>query len=106
MLSKEKFIEYMNFIKKMNESENRIQEVLQKEITDFRGGFLYSNYEFMYVKLLKEIMDDKNDWIEYFLYDLDFGAKWETGSVVEMDGTEMPLGTVENLYDLLIKYKN
>ena len=106
MISKENFIEYMNFIKKMNDSENRIYDVLSEEITDFQGGFLYSKYETMFVRLLREVMNDENDWIDYFLYDLDFGRAWKEGAITEADGTDIMLSTPEDLWNLLTNSKN
>ena len=106
MIGKENFIKYINFIKKMNDSENRIHDVLSEEITDFRGGFLYCKYEGMFVNLLREVMNDENDWIDYFLYDLDFGRTWKEGAITDVDGTDIALSTPEDLWNLLTNSKN
>lgn len=52
--------------------------------------------------LLKHIFNDKNDWIEYWMWELDFGEKWHKGTVTEMDGTDIPLQTTRDLYKLLL----
>ena len=58
--------------------------------------------------IIIEAMDDKEtDWIEYYIYELDWGER-NTGEdplkVYEKDGeTEIPLSTLEDLYNVLIK---
>lgn len=104
MLNKKSFVEYINFIKKMQDSEMRIYHVLREEITDF-DGFIYSKYETKFVDLLAEVMDDKDEWISYFIYELDFGQNWKEGTVTEKDGTDIRLQTPEDLYILLTENK-
>jgi hypothetical protein len=42
------------------------------------------------------------DWISYYCYELDFGRKHELGDVT-FNGESIPLGTPEELYDMLFK---
>ena len=49
-------------------------------------------------------MQDKNEWISYFVYELDFGKDYEYGSVTqEIDGQicNVDISTPEKLYNLL-----
>ena len=104
MLNKKSFIEYINFIKKMQDSEMRIYHFLSEEITDF-SGFIYSKYESKFVDLLAEAMGDKGEWIAYFIYELNFGENWKEGTVTEKDGTDIRLQTPEDLYIFLTENK-
>ena len=54
---------------------------------------------------LEKMFCDDTDlgWIEYFVYDLDFGTKYEDGMIKDTDGNIIKLSTVEDLYNLLIK---
>lgn len=55
------------------------------------------------VNLLSFIMnDEEEEWISYWVFELDCGKKYEPGMVRDADGTEIPLATIEDLYNLLI----
>lgn len=45
--------------------------------------------------------DDEDDWIGYYCWELDMGKNWKPGMVTK-DGKDIPLGTVRDLYELLI----
>jgi len=52
--------------------------------------------------LLEKVMSDTDShWIEYFVYDLDFGSKWRAG-MITYHGNDIPLGTIRDLWNLLI----
>lgn len=55
------------------------------------------------VKLLSYIFKDQDKWIEYWVYERDFGRDWYDGCAHEADGTNIDLSTVRKLYDFLIK---
>lgn len=44
---------------------------------------------------------DKDEWIEYFCFELNFGKKWEPGLIRDDNGLDIVLQTPEDLYDLL-----
>lgn len=41
--------------------------------------------------------------IEYFVYELDFGKKYKDGMIKDGEGNYIKMGTVAELYDVLIK---
>lgn len=45
--------------------------------------------------------EDKEEWISYFCFDLDFGKKWKSGTITAKDGTDIKLENIEDLYNLL-----
>lgn len=53
------------------------------------------------VRLLENIMQDKGEWISYWVFELDFGRKYKDGTVTEADGSIIKLKTVEDLYNYL-----
>ena len=61
----------------------------------------YLKWETFLCKMLKELTNDKSDWIEYYCWELDFGSKYKPGSIKDVDGTNIPLKTVEDLWDML-----
>ena len=111
MISKDLFVETINFIKERNEFEKKFNSMLTEEYGDciFFPSERWLN---KVVQLLSAGFDyeDKiiSDWIYYFIFELDFGEKWKEGCVTEtriVDGkdvdVDVPLGTPENLYDML-----
>ena len=54
----------------------------------------------------QEGVKDKDEWIDYFCFELDFGKKWKEGVITEKDGTDIILKTPEDLYNLLEKQIN
>ena len=55
--------------------------------------------------LEKMFGDDKEAMsnIEYFVYELDFGKKYQDGMIKDGEGNYIKMGTVANLYDVLMK---
>jgi hypothetical protein len=101
-ISKELFIETINFIKERNDAQNKIDKLFRKEFTD--GLFWpYCRYETQIVKVLEEIMGDKeNQWISYYCWEKDYGRDERLGYPTNKDGKVIPLATPEDLWNLLI----
>lgn len=113
MISKDLFVETINFIKERNEFEIKLNDMLTEEYNDC---IFYPSDKWLnkVVQLLSAGFDYEeeviSDWIYYFMFELDFGEKWKDGCVTEIknvDGKEVeidiPLGTPEDLYDMLFK---
>lgn len=76
-----------------------------KDIASFELPTLESDL----IELLGIIFDDENDWIGYWVYELECGARYEDGCVVSTSGgqkTDIKLKTVEDLWNLLISDEN
>lgn len=53
--------------------------------------------------ILKCVMhDEENGWIDYWIWELDWGRRWAPGTVLD-HGIDAPLATSEQLYNFLIK---
>lgn len=95
----EKFKKYMNAVKKDYDYMDQASDILNSD-------FLYENLSgASYVlDILSDIFHDgENDYIGYFCFELDWGKNYEPGDVVTKDGEIIPLGTLEDLYALLVK---
>ena len=56
------------------------------------------------INLLEYIFDDEETrWISYFIFDLEYGEKYEDGMVTEEDGSIVKLATIKDLYDMLMQ---
>lgn len=105
MLSKKDFNDVMSFIQERQKIEFKINEIFSEEFFDC-SFFPYSKYEAMMIKLLSIIMEDESGWISYFIYELEFGEKYEDGDITatDKDGKEViiPMKTIDDLYQVLI----
>ena len=94
----EKFKKYMNAVKKDYDYMDQVSDVLNSD-------FLYENLSgASYVlDILSDIFHDgEHDNIGYFVFELNWGKDYEPGDVVTKDGEIIPLGTLEDLYALLV----
>lgn len=97
MLTFEEFEKYIKTIKKYSESDNKLGKILKSE------SFITYSYDAVnaITKLLEYAMNDsKNQWIEYWLWELDFG-KENYRMKIEENGVEIPLTTIRDLYNML-----
>ena len=102
MISKELFVETINFMKERNDAIDRINRELSVEFED-STFYPYFRYEEMLVKVLEATMHDEGDWIRYFLYEGNYGEDLKPDSVSEADGTPIDITTSEKLYGFLVK---
>lgn len=100
MLSKELFIETIDFIRERNDKEQEIQKLFREEFTD-AIFWPYCKYEDRLLKVLTEVMhDQENEWISYYCYEKDYGRD-DKLEVFDKDKNQIPLKTAEDLYNLL-----
>lgn len=97
---KELFLKLIHGIQRQYSFFDAINTVLAEYGSD--GYILPSDQDYLLIYLLEHIFhDDENQWITYFLFDLDFGSKYKDGSVM-MEDRMVPLRTPEDLYALLM----
>lgn len=97
MLSFEKFDRIINSIEK--------KDLELEVICDALGGCdkLYQTAMFEEVlELLGHIFEDKDEWIDYWVWELNYGEKWHEGCITESDGTDIKLQSSADLYQFLI----
>lgn len=113
MISKDLFIKMIDYIKKLNESGEKLGEAFstfEPECKDM--NFIFNGVTSNLIEFLSEAMGVK-DWstngvnygndIEYFIYDLEFGTKWTPDSILDENGNPIDISTTEKLYDYIIK---
>lgn len=62
---------------------------------------LQISHESSVVFLLKRIMHDQYEYIDYFIYGLDYGRKYEAGMITDENGQDIDIHTPELLYDFI-----
>jgi hypothetical protein len=45
---------------------------------------------------------DDEEWVNYWVYDLNWGLNYKSGCVRNADGSDIKLETLRDLYDFLI----
>lgn len=97
--------EFSEILSKLKQSYNFLGELNDLFSKYKREDLVFSTgLEDTVVKILEILFKDKEtQWIAYWVWELDFGEKYKDGCVSESDGTNIPLRTAENLYDLLLK---
>lgn len=100
MLSKDEFVKVMTNIKQIYDKDMEISMFFWNNMAcnpetpydDLMREFLY---------LLKRIFNDEDDWIGYYIYELEFGESYQDGMIHDVDGSNIKLKTYEDLYDIL-----
>ena len=106
MLSKEEFVKAINDVENVCRYQEGLNNYFRKNNVD--GYIFQPDCSSTVFGLLHTILGekDKDEWIDYFCFELDFGKKWKEGTITEKNGTEIILKTAEDLYNLLEKQIN
>lgn len=100
LLSKEEFTKIIESYKKSFDFTDELNKLFDRYDCD---GEIYPPIGSEdVVTLLEFIFDDRDEWISYWIFELDFGKEYEDGYIKDRDGKHIPLKTSDNLYDLLV----
>lgn len=108
-ITKELFLESIEALKAQSEHDKKCSEAFEV-ILPHDHVSLYDNDRVVgqLVKILKVLTEDSHPnfddgspgWIDYYIYDLEFGEKYRPGSV-SVAGEDYELKTPEDLWNLL-----
>jgi len=106
VLSKKEFVDIINRLREASDLQDRVDEIFRNSRENIENDFcnaaaLQISHESTVVFLLKKMMHDKYDNIEYFLYELDYGRKYESGMITDEQGKDIDIHTPELLYDYI-----
>ena len=99
MISKEKFIEYLERYKELVDIEEKVDETLKLLNPDFNSLAL-DKHGTLILDMLKDLADDKFDLIDYFVYELDWGKNGKN-CITEKDGKRYSLTNYNELYECI-----
>jgi hypothetical protein len=92
----------MTEFKLLRDDLDNAHNALKKLDEDF-GGLHLGRVDDLILNVLKTVMDDKeNDWIGYYIYEIEWGQKYKDG-YVEQNNKNIKLKTFEDLYNILTK---
>ena len=99
MLSKEKFLEYMNEFKELRDLVDDLNVVLDKLCYDKEYVGL-DRHDTLIIKLIEEAMHDKDRMISTYIYETGWGSIPNTS---EFGEEFAKVNSLESLYDYIVK---
>ena len=106
VLSKQEFVDIINRLRDASDLREQVDEIFHNSRENIENDFcnaaaLQISHESSVVFLLKKMLHDKYDYIEYFIYELDYGRKYETGIITDENGQDIDIHTPELLYGFI-----
>jgi hypothetical protein len=105
-MKRELFLETMSAIEQQYRHDEKCREAFKAIlINDHVSGYDNHWLQDSLIKLLKLTFSDnhRDSWIEYFIWELDFGKNYNIGSATRKDGTPINLSDASKLYDFLLE---
>ena len=107
-LSKEEFVEIMNRLRDSSDLVDKVDELFRNsrdnvECDFCNGAGLQISHEGIVVKLLRKLMRDLDEDIDYFIYELDYGRKYKPGMIVDEHERDIDFSSAERLYEYLTR---
>ena len=103
-MNKKTFKEHVTTLVNLKKETGKIEGVIREsKINDsFSGGIIGLGwYEDLIVNVLQDAVNDENDNLGYWLYDLEMGKKWKKGTITDGDGKDIKLKTINDLIKLI-----
>lgn len=91
--------EFTRHIERVHEAyrcNDAICDLLKCDIIEYGDDLMAS-----IIELLEAHFNDQSEWISYWMWELNFGEKYEEGTVIS-NGENIPLKSIEDLYKLLV----
>lgn len=93
--------EFADFLGRYIESEKKFNNFAQAVEEYFTDTYIMAPKDSeLVLDILRTVMNDDEDWISYWMYELDCGREWKPYMVTK-DGEDIPLRTMEDLWNLL-----
>jgi hypothetical protein len=109
MITEQEFVRIIDDLKEANDIKEKIREIYRNARDNVRydymnAGSLMIAHEDNIVFLLEKIFGlGRDNTLQYWLYECDYGKEFEIGWIEEPDGTKPDLTTASNLYYYLLK---
>jgi hypothetical protein len=105
-LSKKEFCDILERLRESRDLVNRVDALFRHSRENIENDFcngasLQISHERTVIRLLKLIMDDDANWIEYFIYELDYGRKYEPGIILDEKSNDIDISSSGKLYDFI-----
>ena len=106
ILSQQEFVDIINRLREASDLQEQVDRLFRNSRDNIENDFcnaaaLQISHENSVVFLLKRIMNDHYEYIDYFIYELDYGRKYESGMITDENGQDIDIHTPELLYDVI-----
>ena len=104
-MNKQQFIKHLKELIRIKKEAERVDKVIRESpLNDNLSTMAFGSgyYEELLLNILKDAMDDKDDWIGYFIYDRNM--KFTKKNIInDKNGNNLPLRNFDDLYNLIVK---
>ena len=106
ILCEQEFVDIINRLREASDLQEQVDKLFRNSRENVENDFcnaaaLQISHESSVVFLLKRIMNDQYEYIDYFIYELDYGRKYEDGMITDENGRDIDIHTPNLLYDFI-----
>lgn len=101
MISKETFVSTVERLQILDKKMDAVDKAMKALDSDFCSFYITSIFNTTF-DLLKEAMNDNDDWIGYFVYERDWLRDFKLGDV-EVNGEPVKIYSWGDVYDFIVK---
>lgn len=106
ILSEQEFVDIIDRLREAADLQAQVDKLFRNSRENIENDFcnaaaLQISHESSVVFLLKRIMYDQYEYIDYFIYELDYGRKYEPGMITDESGQDIDIHTSKLLYDFI-----
>lgn len=106
VLSEQEFVDVMNRLRVASDLQQQVNELFRNSRETIENDFgnaaaLQISHESTVVFLLKKMLHDEYEYIDYFVYELDYGRKYKKGMITDENGQDIDIHTPKLLYDFI-----
>ena len=99
-ISYEDFEKHLTDIQNLTDFEDGIRE-LSKKFQDSLVEIYFPTLIENVVQLLQQVTNDTDEWISYWVYDLNCGKEYKDGCITDKDGKNIRLKTIKDLWNMI-----
>ena len=110
LISREEFAKCIDRLREATDLVDKIDDIMRESRDNIENDFMNAaslqiTHEQTVVNLLEKLTHDDEIYsdISYFIYELDYGRKYEPGMIKDNDGNELDFSNAGSLYDYLLK---
>lgn len=103
-LSFEDFSKYLGLVEESERFKEKLSNLAYEYSSRVRVdvNFDYPSNTEIIIELIEKVFNDYDEWVSYWCYELDFGNKYKDGMIKDKDGNNIPLKTVNDLWNIII----
>lgn len=100
MISKEMFVSIMQRLETLEHQMDDVHDALHALSPDF-GGFYVPEAIEIAMDMLREMFDDEDNLLNYFVYELNYLHDYKFGYVLDENDNPVDVSTWDKVYDFL-----